>query len=235
MNQFAVVESGEHEGSRFLCGGVMMLRVISFDLDGTLVTSRYVDRVWMEGVPEMYAQRYGLSLRAAKDIVISQYNKIGTDRLEWYDLQYWLNRFDLKTSKRELLDKYANDIELFPEVPDVLASLSKTYDLVITSNAAREFIEMEIQVLGDCFIEICSATSDFKNVKKSPAVFGWVCEKIDAYPSEVVHIGDHYAHDYEAAIKAGLYALYLDRKAHRSEQHIVTNLRDAEKRIQQLL
>jgi len=28
-----------------------MIRVISLDMDGTLVNSRFVDKVWMEGMP----------------------------------------------------------------------------------------------------------------------------------------------------------------------------------------
>ena len=28
-----------------------MIRIISLDMDGTLVKSRFVDKVWMEGMP----------------------------------------------------------------------------------------------------------------------------------------------------------------------------------------
>ena len=43
-----------------------MIRIISLDMDGTLVNSRFVDKVWMEGMPRLYAERTGLDLPAAR-------------------------------------------------------------------------------------------------------------------------------------------------------------------------
>ena len=63
-----------------------MIRFISLDMDGTLVNSRFVDKVWMEGMPRLYADRTGLDFQDAKEYVIGEYMKIGSDRLEWYDL-----------------------------------------------------------------------------------------------------------------------------------------------------
>lgn len=38
----------------------MAIRLVSFDLDGTLVNSKFVDLVWMEGVPRLYGKRHGV-------------------------------------------------------------------------------------------------------------------------------------------------------------------------------
>src|SRR5512137_163021 len=116
-----------------------MIRVISLDMDGTLVKSRFVDKVWMEGMPTLYAEKTGLDFPAAKEYVIGEYMKIGSDKLEWYDLMYWIERFGLKVGKDELLQLYEDEIETYPEVEEVLELLSQDYDLVVTSNAAREF------------------------------------------------------------------------------------------------
>ncbi len=208
-----------------------MIRVVSFDLDGTLVTSRYVEQVWMEGIPKIYANQHGVALGTAKEKVIGEYLKVGSERLEWYRLQHWLDLFDLKISKHELLHTYADQIEIFPEAEEVLASLSETYDLAITSNAAREFIDMETPPIARYFNWIFSTTSDFNMVKKSASVYHEVCRKIDAKPSEVVHVGDHKVYDYESAVQAGLAALYLDRKGACDDPMTVCNLREAEQRI----
>ena len=204
-----------------------MIRVISLDMDGTLVNSRFVDKVWMEGMPMLYAEKTGLDFPVAKEYVIGEYMKIGSDKLEWYDLLYWIERFGLKVGKEELLQMYEDEIETYPEVQEVLDLLAENYELVVTSNAAREFIDIELEGLSDYFSETFSATSDFREVKKSPLIYGTVCAHMGAKPFEVLHIGDHYNYDYESPLEAGLDALFLDRKGERTGREVVGDLREA--------
>jgi putative hydrolase of the HAD superfamily len=204
-----------------------MISVISLDMDGTLVTTRFVDKVWMEGIPMLYAEKTGMDYLAAKSYVIGEYMKIGSDHMEWYDLLYWIDKFGLKVGKDELLQMYEDEIEFFPEVLEVLDQLSESYDLVVTSNAAREFLDFELEGLSDYFREIFSATSDFREVKKSPLIYGTVCAHMGVKPFEVLHIGDHYNYDYESPLQAGLDALFLDRKGERSGPEVVGDLREA--------
>ena len=204
-----------------------MIRFVSLDMDGTLVNSRFVDKVWMEGMPQLYAQKHSLDFYEAKELVIGEYMKIGSDRLEWYDLKYWIDKFQLGIEKDDLLSSYEDEIELYPEVRDSLDLLSERFEIVVTSNAAREFIEIELDGLSDYFSETFSATSDFREVKKSPILYGAVCAHLGAQPFEVMHIGDHYSYDYESPLQAGLDALFLDRKGHRTGNEVVGDLREA--------
>ena len=204
-----------------------MIRIISLDLDGTLVNSRFVDKVWMEGMPRLYAERTGLDLPAAREYVIGEYMKIGSDHLEWYDLKFWIVMFGLSIGKEELLELYEDEIEVYPEVEEVLELLSESYELVVTSNAAREFIDIELDGLQGYFREVFSATSDFREVKKSPLLYGAICAHLDARPFEVLHIGDHYSYDYESALDAGLDALFLDRRGERQGPEVIGDLREA--------
>ena len=204
-----------------------MIRVISLDMDGTLVNSRFVDKVWMEGMPRFFAEKTGLDFPAAKEYVVGEYMKIGSDRLEWYDLKYWIDKFGLEIGKDELLETYEDEIEIYPEVQEVLDLLAGNYELVVTSNAAREFIDIELDGLSEYFGETFSATSDFREVKKSPLLYGAVCAHLNAKPIEVLHIGDHYNYDYESPLQAGLDALFLDRTGTRSGREVVGDLREA--------
>jgi putative hydrolase of the HAD superfamily len=208
-----------------------MIRFISLDMDGTLVNSRFVDLVWMQGMPELYAEKHDLDFEAAKELVVGEYMKIGSDRLEWYNLQYWLDKFELKASPQSLLERFEDQIEPYPEVTESLDRLSENYELVVTSNAASEFIEMELDGLSDYFTETFSATSDFREVKKSPLVYGAVCRQLKAKPMEVMHVGDHYSYDYESPLEAGLDALFLDRKGKRTGREVVCDLREAVEQI----
>ncbi len=204
-----------------------MIRVISLDMDGTLMKSGFVDKVWMEGMPMLYAEKSGVEFALAKEFVMGEYMKIGSDRLEWYDLAYWIDKFGLKIGKDELLQMYEDDIEPYPEVQEVLDLLRDRYALVVTSNAAREFIDIELDGLADYFQETFSATSDFREVKKSPLIYGAICAHMGVLPFEMLHIGDHYHYDYESPLQAGLDALFLDRKGERSGREVVGDLREA--------
>jgi putative hydrolase of the HAD superfamily len=208
-----------------------MIKIISLDMDGTLVKTRFVDKVWMEGIPMLYAERHGLKFHDAKEQVIGEYLKVGSDRLEWYDMDYWIRKFDLKVGKDDVLEMYLEEIEPYPEVKGALEKLSGQYRLVVTSNAAREFIDVELQGFSQYFSEIFSATGDFLHVKKSPLVYQEVCKRMGVKPLEVLHIGDHYTYDYESPIEAGLDALFLDRKGCRTGLEVVGDLREAAEMI----
>jgi len=204
-----------------------MIRFISLDMDGTLVNSRFVDKVWMEAIPRLYAERTGMDFSAAKEFVIGEYMLIGSERLEWYDLLYWIEKFQLDITRDELLETFEDEIEPYPEVQEALDLLSEHYELIVTSNAAREFIEIELDGLSGYFRETFSATSDFQEVKKSPLLYGAICSHLGVRPIEVLHIGDHYSYDYESPMQAGLDALFLDRAGKRSGREVVGDLLEA--------
>jgi HAD superfamily hydrolase (TIGR01549 family) len=208
-----------------------MIRFVSLDMDGTLVNSKFVDLVWMQGVPELYAKKHGLDMHDAKEHVVGEYMLVGSDKLEWYSLPFWLDKFNLNIDKWDLLRIYEDEIEFYPEVVEALDRLSEEYELLVTSNAAREFLEIELDGFRDYFRETFSVTSDFCDVKKSPHIYGAICKELDAKPFEVIHIGDHYSYDYESPLQAGLDALFLDRKGMRSGSEVVGNLLEAAEQI----
>ena len=69
------------------------IKVVSFDLEGTLVTPDFSQAVWHEGIPSLYANQNGIDFKRAKDIVLREYHKMGDQRKEWYDIKYWFNFF----------------------------------------------------------------------------------------------------------------------------------------------
>jgi putative hydrolase of the HAD superfamily len=106
--------------------------------------------------------------RCAKDAVLGEYMKVVCDKPEWYDLNHWLEKFGLKETKENLLERYAGEIEIYPDVMESLDILSQKYNLVVTSNAPRYFLELELEEIGKYFSEIFSVTSDFKQTKNDP-------------------------------------------------------------------
>lgn len=189
------------------------ITTISFDLDGTLVDSDFTSWVWEREIPELYARRHAISIEEATSRIIAAYAAVGDESLLWYDLSYWFDLFDLPGSWLDLLHRHKHRIALFPEVLMVLERLHQDYNLIVASNAARPFVDMEIEAtgIGPYFSRIVSATSDFHQVKKSPDFYQRLCSLTDLAPETLLHVGDHLEHDYHAPRLAGITAYYLDR------------------------
>ncbi len=153
-------------------------QLISFDLDGTLVDFTYSSRVWEVGIPQLYAQKNAITLSEATTIVTTEYKRTGDASLEWYDIAYWFKHFDLPGTGRQLMEKHRKKVRLYPEVKEVLGILRQHYELIVISNAAREFIDTEVMEtsIGDYFSRIFSATSDFEQVKKTPEFYKQICD-----------------------------------------------------------
>jgi putative hydrolase of the HAD superfamily len=201
---------------------------ISFDLDGTLVTDEFSRIVWHQGIPELYSQENKCTFEEAQKLIFNEYSKVGDGALEWYDIQYWLNFFRLNTSWQDLLHKFKRSIRTYPEVEGVLSQLNHSYQLIITSNAAREFLDTEIQetTIGPFFEHIFSATTDFKEVKKTGEFYQRICQHINVEHHHIIHVGDHYDFDYLIPKEVGITSFYLDRKGEKKGSHIVHDLNE---------
>ena len=209
-------------------------KVISFDLDGTLTDSCFVDSVWHDAIPRLYSIKNKVALDDAKEAVIREYNKIGRDRLEWYDLNYWIRHFDFGTSWKNLFNQYQNRIKIYPDVVESLEVLTqKGSRLVITTNASTEFLEFQLAKTNiESYFEACfSATSDFGLVKKTTRVYQEVCSKLDISPGELIHIGDDRQFDFEVPRRLGISAFHLDRSGANKGEYVIHNLRDLNQKL----
>ncbi|VVB59082.1 Phosphoglycolate phosphatase [uncultured archaeon] len=203
-----------------------MIKVISFDFDGTIVTHKFADDFWLEGVPKLYAKQNHIRLKDAQKYLLEEYEKIGDKRIEWYDPAYWFNRFKIKSDWNDLLKHYQQSVEIYPDAVPVLKRLSQHFPLIISSNAKREFIEIQLDFsdLKQYFTHIFSSTSDFHTVKKVTDFYDMICKKLSIQPQEMVHVGDHKEFDYLTPKKLGITAFYLNRNKTSAGPNLVHNL-----------
>jgi HAD superfamily hydrolase (TIGR01549 family) len=209
------------------------IQFISFDLDGTLVELDFSEWVWGMGIPELFAKKNGMSLDTAKKIVEGEYLKVSDGSMEWYDIKYWFDFFQLDGHWRALLNRFSDRIRAYPESSRVLQALSSNYELIIISNAAREFIDIEVDVaeLRRYFSRIFSATSDFGQVKKTAEFYGHICQLLGISPTEMIHVGDNWQFDYLTPKEIGIRAFYVDRSWVRSGDDIIRNLEEVRQRL----
>ncbi len=209
------------------------LKIVSFDVDGTLVDLEYNDLIWFKEIPELVAQEKGISFIESLELVKEEYNKLGEHNLNWYDIKYWITYFDLPVSHTQILEKYEPQVKIFPEVIPVLKDLQRDFTLIIITAMPREFLIPKMKKLREYFKFAFSAISDFKNLKNSE-IYSKVSKILKVHPEEILHIGDHWEFDYLAARQAGFYSLYLDRSNTKKGENIINSLEEARGIIEEI-
>lgn len=110
-------------------------------------------------------------------------------------------------------------VELIAGAHECLRKLSEDgFRLGVVSSAGfPPFVERALEMLGlrTYFSEV--VTSAGEGIYKSdPEIFRRAVSRLDAEPSEAVHIGDHAIYDVEAARKAGLSAIWFAAESKRT-------------------
>jgi HAD superfamily hydrolase (TIGR01549 family) len=111
------------------------------------------------------------------------------------------------------------DLEIIPGAHECLRVLSERgYRLGVVSSAGfPPFVEHSLETAGlrTYFSEVM--TSAAEGVYKSdPEIFRRAVSRLDARPSEAVHIGDHALYDVAAAHNAGLSTIWFAAQAERT-------------------
>jgi len=209
------------------------ISTISFDMDGTLVTPSFANLIWLEVIPQLVSEAWGISVDEAKAQLFADYKSIGPNRMEWYDLSYWTKRYRLEVNPRKLLLEYKEAVTPYPEVFGVLETLRENFDLVIISNSHRLFLDITSTPFEGFFKKTFSTISDFGTMKDASS-YRRACEELNIWPQELAHVGDSLELDYARARRAGVMAFYLDRDGLKKGRRFVRNLVEFKDRLLRL-
>jgi putative hydrolase of the HAD superfamily len=199
-----------------------MIKVISFDAEGTLVTPEFSRTIWHEAMPTLYAREKGTSLEWAKEFVEGEYEKVGEQNLEWYDIKYWFHRFGLN-GYRELFSGHRTKIAIYPEVEEALSFLGAKYRLIVISSSTKEFLDVLLDQIRGHFFDVFSSISDYRMIK-SPDFYAKICQAMGIRPQEIVHVGDNWHFDLVIPRSVGMPAFYLDREGGGEGDEVIGNL-----------
>ena len=205
-----------------------MLKVVSFDVVGTLVNSYYEDYVWMEAIPQLYARKRGISLKEAKTYVLKEYDCVSKNDIRWYLPEYWFKYLNLDEDPIEVFRSHIDKVRFYPEVPSVLRNLSQKHNLIIVSGATRNVIEIMIEKFRYYFKHIYSPVSDCQNVKKTPRFYEMICRFLEIEPRVMAHVGDDWYSDFISPRKIGIKSFFLNRTGEKSGKFVIENLRELE-------
>lgn len=212
----------------------MMIKIVSFDADGTLVDKRFMDLFWNQGIPQLYARKHSLSFEEAKAKVEGMYHDVGEGDIRWYMPEYWFNLLGLEEKFEDVLRGFEGKLNVYPEAQEALENLRREYELIVISNAPREILDFELHRVGDYFSRSFSSTTDFKKVRKTPDVYQEILRELGVKGEELVHVGDHWDFDYLAPREAGIMTYYLDREGKKKGDHVVMDLKEFQGKIGKL-
>ena len=209
----------------------MPIRVVSFDMEGTLVDHAYSKQIWEGDIPALYAEAHGLPLEEARKRVLAEYAEVGEGQPEWYDVGYWWKRLGLPHYWRDLPKRRKEECNVYPDVSTALTRLGKRYPLIVCSNTIREFLKIQLECIDYSFSRVFSAPTDFRAVKKAPDFYQRVCEILEIEPAELAHVGDHIEFDYQAPKQLGVAAYHLDRSGELNGEDVVHDLKEFAARL----
>ena len=188
------------------------IRVVSFDVDGTLVDQGFNELIWENDIPALVAEKRGCDFLEAKDFCLFEYGKLGDKDLRWYEIEYWLKKFNIAIPAKDIFKKREQSIVVYRDVLPVLEKLKKQgFKIIVITCMPRIFLKEKIRKFDFHFDDVFSTISDFKKVK-SPELYLHISKLIKASPSDILHIGDHHILDYEFSLQAGYRSVLIERE-----------------------
>jgi putative hydrolase of the HAD superfamily len=190
------------------------IKYISLDMDGTIVSRKYVDYFWLELVPRLYAERHGLDIETAKRVVFQSYDEVGQGDLRWYLPRYWFQRFGLMDELEYALSEAGKLVEIYEDALEFFEHVPNHVKLVLSTSAARDFIGLvfsRFPFLEKRFVKVFSSSSDFSLPGKPPEFFKAIQRELGIGPQEILHVGDDPESDYKNPSLAGLRAVLVSR------------------------
>lgn len=173
--------------------------IISFDLDGTLISDAGDDHVWNEAIPEAYADHHGITLSEAKKTVYAEYYKARSiENVDDYtEVHYWVNRLDLASDGDELINMIAAINTAYDDY-SALKEVSENHEITLFTNSSRELMEAKLDKLPfNHFKKTVSATTDYNANKRDVETWEQYLADLDTPANTIVHIGDRIVDDVE--------------------------------------
>lgn len=191
----------------------MAYEVISFDLQGTISNAAFSDEFWIDLLPQLYGEKYKLSIEESKMKLKETFKSIGRYDFRYYSFDYWLEAFNLNLDWNALLLKIKNKACYIPEMQEIVLKTSEKYPLLLFSATTKQFIHHELGDLTPRFKWIFSALDDLKCAGKPPQAFQRISTMINIAPNKILHIGDDPLMDYQNSKAAGWNSIHFTKES----------------------
>lgn len=116
---------------------------VFLDMDGTLLDLHFDNHFWLEYVPARYADRYGLSVEAARAELYPRFKAMeGT--MDWYCVDFWSRELGLDIAL--LKEEIDHLIAVHPQVPEFLTAVRASGRRVtLVTNAHQKSLALKME------------------------------------------------------------------------------------------
>lgn len=163
---------------------------VLLDMDGTLLDLHFDWHFWMEYLPQAYAQKNGLSMEQANQIIHSKIDsQQGT--LNWYCLDYWTRELDLPIA--ELKKEIKHLIQAHPDVIEFLQRLRlQGKQVIMVTNAHRDSLALKLEMteIGPHF-DLLISSHDFGIPKEDMRIWSKIQTVRPYNPARTLLIDDN--------------------------------------------
>jgi putative hydrolase of the HAD superfamily len=210
------------------------IRIVCFDLGGTIFRREVDNQIWNEFLPLLYAQENGMDLRSAKRFVYAEYYaaKYIEGVKDWTNIDMWFARLNIRGSGK-LRAYLQGEPLLFEDVLSVLEVLSQDYKIVGLTTGDARIAELKLRAAGvrSYFYRIVSAERDLQVQRRDAQFYALLLKHLSVSAENVVHVGDEYETDFEAPTSVGIPSVLIDREGARNDGTRLTSLQDLPGRI----
>jgi HAD superfamily hydrolase (TIGR01509 family) len=187
-----------------------MIKLIIFDLDGVLVTSKHVHFISLNLALKSVSEEYILSL----DDHLGRYDGLSTrKKLQLLTQERGLpeNKHDeiWKNKQIETIKLFSN-IEIDNRLIGVVSSLKQNYKIACCTNSIRETALIQLEKKGLLnFIDVIYTNEDVKYTKPHAQLYMKCMVDLDVNPDETIILEDSFI-GRRAASRSGAYVLPVD-------------------------
>ncbi|MEO0123290.1 MAG: HAD family hydrolase [candidate division WOR-3 bacterium] len=186
-----------------------MLKVIIFDLDGTLYTSNEVYQKFAEAAYYTYAKLKKSTIEQAKEILEKRREEMKKEK--GYAVPYTLALLSFgipieEWHKENIKFFNAGDFLKKDEVlKNILLKLKEKYKLAVFTNNNRIQTERILKALGiEDLFDYIFTYENFRLIKPDPQIFKLVIKELNVRPEECLMVGDRYYVDLLPAKEQGM-------------------------------
>jgi 5'-nucleotidase len=163
---------------------------VLLDMDGTLLDKHFDDYFWETLVPEEFAQRRGLPLAQARELLFARYRREeGT--LNWTDIDFWSRELDLDICA--LKEGIRHLIEVHPDAEGFLQFLrQQKKQVALVTNAHYKTLSLKMNHTGllGYFDEVISSF-DLGTPKEEARFWEILQERLGFDPGHALLVDDN--------------------------------------------